>query len=358
MLEHEAKQAVETAGYRVESVTSIPEGYSHDNFIVTLWGGLPAIARFEKPGNQSSDGFRRCFYFNGLQSLRRERNLTELVREQGLPVPAVYGLHEDAQSPFLLVEQSSGMHWNKYLERQGYSLGAYLRSLRFVGHDIARAHSVRFNSFGDVMGKDNVHPGNTTNFLERVQVVTEFQLQRAQGAGLSKKDFGKMSKHFQTELTELKTLGDFNQQPVLILTDLHPTNFFVDSEGKPSSYFDLEFCQAGLPALELYAIRWNLLNYFDGVRQQAEEAFLAGYRDGGGTYNPDDSINKKLEHVFTLGHLLSVIVAYRNAADGLHDKWSKRFKQIMFDAADKGEVNYQAINEVLRSEINRPQFPS
>lgn len=361
MIELQAKAAVESAGYQVRSITLIPGGYSHNNFAVGFREGLPAIARFDNPSRFiSPDGVRREPHFNGLLSLTRERNLINMVREKtGLPVPQVYGLHSSAQGPFLLVERLPGSHWNEYLKASDYSFGAYLRSLRFLGNDLARVHAIEFNSFGDLLGEDCIDPANITNFAERLGMITQLKIQRAEGVGvLDTQELADTKGYFNAELTTLDTaLRDSTERPVLVLADLHPTNVLVDDQGKPSGYFDLEWCQAGSRALEFYVLRWSFFHYFDGVSQPAEEEFLAGYQEKGGTYDPQNPLNKSLEQVLAVNHLLAAVTAYHNVSDGLRDTWSQQFKKIMFDAMRVGSVDYAAINDVLRSKTNQPRFP-
>ncbi|MFH0937475.1 MAG: aminoglycoside phosphotransferase family protein [Candidatus Daviesbacteria bacterium] len=356
----QAQESIESVGYRVESIVLIPEGRGHYNFSVVTPEKL-MIARFERPQtNVSSDGVRRDVHFNGPLSLERERNLMDLVREEaGLPAPKVYGLHQSRLGPFLLVEKLQGIYWSEYLKENDYSLEAYLRSVGFLGADIGCVHQIQFNTFGDAMGKGIVYPSNITNFVTRLQMTTELNLERVKHTeALQIKELYNITKFFQEELKTLDECWDKRaQEPVLILTDLHPMNILVDDQGKPSGYFDLEFAQAGHPSLEFYVLRLSFLHYFEGVSQQAEDMFLAGYEKNGGRYNPKDPFNQKLEHLMIVNHLLASVTAYHNVFDGLRDTWSEQFKNIMFEGIEVGNVDYSAINEVLRSKTKQPKFP-
>lgn len=360
-LEFRARQAIESAGFVLDSVSFIPEGRSHNNFNLVLQSGLSLVARFEKPqSSESADGVRRDFHYNGPLSLERERNLMELVREEaGLPAPKVYGLYSTYQDKFLLVEKLPGIYWSDYISRNNYSLNAYLNSLRFLGGDLAKVHSVHFESYGDAMGKGDVNSSTIRDFSQRVDMLTELKLQRAVYSGsLSLEEINMVSEYLQQESKTLKeTVQDSTSTPVLVLTDMHPMNFFVDSEGKPSGYFDLEFCQAGHKALEFFSLRTTLLNYFEGVSDEAEAVLLEGYEQGGGSYNPEDSYNKKLEHILAIGYLVAAITTYHNASDGLRDTWSAQFKGILFGAMKTGSVDFSAISGVYRSKTGQPGFP-
>lgn len=362
-LELRARKAIEIVGFGLEvvSVSFIPEGRSHHVFDIRLKDGSSLVARFEKLQlSDSPDGVRRDFHFNGPLSLERERNLMELVREEaGLPAPKVLGIYQTDHDRFLLVERLEGVHWSEYISRNNYSLKAYLNSLGFLGKDLAKAHSVHFESFGDAMGKNDVNPGTIRDFSQRVDMFTELKLQRAIYSGsLSGEEIEAVFDYLQSESKSLKEAEqDSLQTPVLILTDIHPMNFFVDkNSGEPSGYFDLEFCQAGHKALEFFSLRTTLLNYFEGVSNEAEAALLEGYEQGGGSYNPEDLYSKKLEHVLAIGYLVAAVTTYHNASDGLRDNWSSQFKGILFDAMRGGSVDFSAISGVFRSKTGQPRF--
>lgn len=352
--EQEAIQAVEFVGYQAESAAYIPEGRRHDNFLITPPSGPLMIARFDKPDVAIDT------QFNGPMSLIRERNLIDMVRDQaGLPAPRIYGLFESDTGPFLLVEHLPGDYWSEYLKNNNYSKEAFLRSLAFLGCDLGRAFNIKFSSFGDVLSSEEVHPGTVYNFAERVQMIIDLKVERAQRAQfLTASEFDETTSFFQTELTNLKEAPISPSQPGLVLPDLHPMNFFVDDNGKPSAYFDLELCQAGHPSLTFYDVRRNLFSYFRGVIEQAEEAFLRGYNENGEEYDPYDSINSRLQHVLGVGFLLGAATQYHGVVDGVRDLWSQQYRQIMRDAIQDGTVDYSAIGDVTRSKTRQPEYPN
>lgn len=360
--ELQAKQAIESVGVAVESIFFIPEGRSHNNFVVTSSDGSLMIARFEKPESAALGQPRRDSHFNGPVSLQREANLMDLLREGGLPAPRVYETHLSEQNPFLLVEKMPGKYWDKYLEEANFSLAAYLGSLIFLGSDLAKAHRIHFDSFGDVIAKDVVHPGGVHNFAERVRMISELKLHRAaEKKVLTTQDLDRVVGHFKEEFAALDQLSTGSpQQPVLTLVDVHPRNFFVDqASGRPSGFFDLEFCQAALPTLDLYTLRPNLINFFTGeAAERAEQAFLEGYERGKGEHNFKSPTSQKLEYILTIGYLLSAVTSYDKASDSVRATWSSKFRQIMFRAINSGTVDYQAIAAVLRTKTGQPKLPS
>lgn len=356
MLEDQAKVAVESIGKSVRLTTFIPEGRSHNIYSIDFQDGSEAIARFEKLRPDLPTP-RRDFNFNGLVSLGREVRLTELVRSAGLPAPLVYGLHESEMGSFLLVEKMNGSYWTEFLEKSAFSRKAYLDSLRFLGGDLARLHSIKFTTYGDVVGPNLVLPGNITSFHDRLQQLVTLKVERAQTSGaLDDVELAEVSGYLRTQLACIKSESkeETSEQPTLILTDLHPMNFFVDGRGKPSGYFDLETCQSGLPELEFYNLRMHLFNYFHNTFNQAEVAFFEGYHANGGSYNPNNPANKRLSHILTISHLISTATSYFKASDGVRDDWSTRMKRIIFDGMNADEINHLAIGDIFRGKTKQP----
>ncbi|MBT4804989.1 phosphotransferase [Candidatus Woesearchaeota archaeon] len=363
MEEDTAKSIIESEGYQVSNINYIPEGNSHFCFDIVLNDGTPVVARFEKTSRISDiDDKKRDFHYNGLLSLERERNLCEIVKNEArLPAPKVYEIHHTEKGSFMLVEKLSGIHWKDFLEESNYNLDLYLQSLKYLGSDMAQVQQVNFESYGDIMGRNEIQPNKINNFADRLKAITDLKLQRAEGSGvLNEQQFSEVKKYFDDDLNYLENkLKSSGEKPVLVLTDIHPMNFFVDDEGKPSGYFDLEFCQAGVPALEFYTIKFGLFNYFDRETfQKAETAFFEGFENNGGQYERDSSVNLALERTLSIGHLLAAVTSYHGAVDGLRDTWSEQFKDIMFDAIQRKDVNYVAIADVLRSKTKQPKQPT
>ena len=356
-----AKSVIESQGYRVLSINYIPEGRSHHGFDIVLEDGTPAVARFEKASRVSGVDGRRDFHYNGLLSLEREKNLCGIVKNEAkLPAPEVYGIHHTEEGSFMLVEKLPGVHWKEFLERTNYDLDSYLQSLKFLGSDIAQIQQVHFGSYGDIMNRNEIQPAGINNFVDRLKSITDLKLQRAKLSGaLNKHKLDEVRRFFERDFSYLERKVDCSKdKPVLVLADVHPMNFLVDDEGKPSGYFDLEFCQAGVPSLELHAIKFILFNYFDDdTFQKAEAAFFDGFENEGGEYHRADPTNLELERTLSIGHLLAAVTSYHGASDGLRDTWSEEFRDIMFDAIQKKDVDYIAIADVLRSKTKQPKHP-
>ena len=355
-----AREAIESIGYPTETISLIPEGQAHYIYRITTQTGLTAIARFEKPGRGvGEDGIKRDFEFNGPVSISREKILIDLVRDlAGLPAPKIYAVFENAPIPFLLVEDMPGILWSEYLQSNNYSQESYLNSLKFIGTDLARAHAIQFNSFGDVLDRNSVNPGNITKFSERISMITEPKLQRAQKLGVyNTSEFDFLQTGFRSGLAELEDAERNSRIPsVLALTDLQPKNFLVDINGKPSGYVDLEYCQAAPASVDFYFLRWFLLNYFENTSDQAEEVFFEGYRENGGVYDPEDPVNRRIEHLLSVNRLLQAINEYHKLTDEMRATWSEQFKELLFDGLSNKSFHYPAIIAVFRTWSGQPRF--
>lgn len=349
-------------GYFVDDVTIIPQGNSHYNFDVRLNSGEEVIVRFDKPHCIAPDGYKRDYHYNGVLSLEREVSICSLLRKKvGLPAPEIKASHRCVEYNFLVVEKMPGRYWSSFVQENNFSLDKYLASLEYLGGDIAQAHKWTFPSHGNVMDENRVEPENISHFSQRLEQIISLRLDRAlQSQSLSEKEFGEINSYFRRSILNFANqCDDRDNCPVLILTDLHPMNFFVDSRGKPSAYFDLEFCQAGVPALEMYNLGLQLFSYFDQTTfDLARKSFFNGYVANGGRYDVEDMFNKKVETLLCAGHTLSAVTGYYGMKDGLRDMWSAEFKDILFKVLATEQMDYVAFADVIRQKTGQPKKPS
>ncbi len=355
-----AASLLKAKGYEIISISLIPEGRSHDVFDASLAGGRSVIARFEKPSQNRQP--RRDFQYNGLISLERENYLCSLVRETaGLPAPKIESLFVVDDQKFAVAEKLPGKHWKSFLEEKNYSQQVYVSSLELLGADIAQAQRVRFDSFGDIMMDSVIEPAGVTNFALRLGSLLQLKIDREEKTNaLSPRELFEVKQYFVDQLNCLyPPLEKTKLASHLILTDLHPMNYLVDDSGKPSGYFDLEFCQAGHPALEIYYLGLQLFNYFNPENATlAQDAFYRGYRENGGQYDPLDVTNRKLETVLSAGQTLTAVTAYHGVKDGVRDTWSTQFKEILFDAISSDTMDTAAYAGVIRQKTRQPTQPS
>lgn len=346
--------------YPIADIHLIPEGANHYVFDILLQDGTPLIAKFKKELGAGAQ--RRDSLYGGLVSLERESAIYRLVREKAsLAGPKIYVKHESAETSFLLVEKLGGVLWRKHLQRHNYSRECFLRSLEYLGEDIARLQRITFPSFGDVMGGEAVSPSNVDNFGERFNNVMQMRLDRASRRRVfTGEEIERLRHFFVSALSALSgVLSRENTQPVMVLTDLHADNFLVDETGRPSGYFDLESCQAAHPALEFYGLKLFLFNYFDGeCFNQAEESFFAGFERVGGAYDRSWHVNAKLETLLAAGRVLELSESYFEYRDGLRDSWSSRFKALLWQALEFGRVDYLAAGDIFREKTGQPRTPN
>ena len=361
MNESKARELIErhARAYQISSIRLIPEGANHFVFELTLEDGTPLVAKFKKdPGRKDE---RRDSLYDGPLSLQRESALYRLIREKAaLAAPTIYMQHESDDASFLLVEKLAGVPWREYLAERNFSRDCFLRSLEYLGGNIARLQRIKFPSFGDVVGKNTVLPGNVDNFAKRFIGVMNMRIDRASRRGVfTGQDIERFRRHFVSGFNELSDhLHTRSTQPVMVFTDLHADNFLVDATGRPSGYFDLESCQAAHPALEFYGLRLFLFNYFDEQSfRQAEDAFFAGFKKGGGSYDRFRRENIQLMHLLAAGRMLELTESYFKYEDGLRDSWSARFKSLFWQAIESGQVDYLAVGEIFREKTRQPAGP-
>ncbi len=359
--EQVAKQLMESQGYDISSLERVPEGLQHWIYDVTLKGGKEVIARFER--NTGITGAKRNDpFFYSTMSLDREVALHNLIREEtSLPVPEVYGVHNVGEHNFLVVERMSGQYWASFLKDNNYSLDTFLSSLNFLGEDFAVLHGITFDSFGDAMGRGLVSPEGIRDFSDRIRPILEKRVESAKETGsLDRDEISKVYSYFDSELKYLsgKITVD-RQKPALVLADVHARNFFVDKDGKPSGYFDLEWGQSGVPSLEMNGLDVRMINYFDEESfNLGRSAFIKGYKKAGGKYDENDETNIRLEKLLFAGHALSCINMYKGVKDGVRDTWSDDSKILLLETIDEGRTNYAGFSSIFRKKTGQPLKPN
>jgi len=349
---------MQSLGFEVEKVCYIPEGRNHYVFDLLMKDGTEMIAKFNRRSEAAAAEKKRDTLFGGEVSSEREAELYRIVKENGgLPAPKIYYDYQSEHINCLLVEKMKGEQWGEFLQMHNYSRSSFLASLSYLGGSIARLQRLKFDSFGDIIQINKIAPGGIDNFADRFMAVMKWRIKRAaERQVFNLKEVSMLRDYFSSSFRELKPfLHKKNCRPVMVLTDLHPENFFVDDYGRPSAFFDLESCQAAHPALEMYGVKFFLFNYFGKDEfVAAEAAFYYGYRRGGGSYDPYNSNNIRLENLLAIGRLLELAESYYGVKDGLRDSWSERFKSLLWRAVEEGEVDYLATGQIYREKNGQP----
>lgn len=351
------------AGYPAVSLTVIAEGSNHHVFDVTLENGVQVICKFAKV-RETEKGItaaHRDTLFGGRLSLDRESYLLGLAREQGdLPVPQVHGTHDSPLGKFIVLEKCPGISFTEWLPTQAFRLEPFLSSLEALGRDFGKLHkNIHLPSFGDIIDGETIEPG-CDNFADRFMAVTEMRIARGAKKGtFTAQEAERVSTFFRQRFTALRPFLSANVcRPVMVFTDMHGRNYFVDAHGVPSGYFDLESAQAAPAALEFYGFRFFLFNFFDAETfPKAEEAFFKGYREAGGPCAPQSAEDEELIQLLSGCRLLELAESYWGVEDAIRDTWGVRMKALLLQYMETGVIDYPALGQIWRERDGQPLHP-
>ena len=262
-----------------------------------------------------------------------------------------------------------GRTWRHYLEDNDFSEAAYLSSLKHLGAAIAKTQRVSFNTYGAIMVEGSIDPVGVTNFANRVQFINDRRVEREkrkinEGRGaLSIKELNEIQLYFVRSLEEVRgNLSTEVSNPVLVMGDLHPMQFLVDKNGKPSGFIDNEFFQSAHPALEMFNIGLQLTNYFTKLDPKiVQNAFFEGFHNAGGQYDPENTTNKKLEDLLVTGQMLVAATAYQGIiveSDALRYRWSDKFRDLTLKSVKEGRVDRIGYQAIIREKTDQPEMPT
>ena len=359
-----AHQALTKEGYSVSQVTLIPEGSNHYVFDILLSDGNSAICKFSKIRYTEQKLIKENTdtLFGGKLSLEREAFLYSLVKYSAkLPAPEVYGIHQSEVGDFIVVEKMPGESFKKYLHRRNYSTESFLHTMRALGRDFAKVHEITCASFGNVMADGLIDPQGLTNFSDRFSQVMDMRISLAEAKGaLNPQELSWVRRFFDSKFNDLRETFDITNSPaVLVLTDFHGDNFFVDKNGIPCGYFDLESCQAAPAALEFYGLHFFLFNYFnEDAYHAARRAFYESYEQEGGKYAPKTPGDYQVIDFLSACRLLELTESYWGYIDGLRDTWGERIKALLYDYMDSGKLDYIALGDIFRERDGQPKNPT
>lgn len=351
------------AGYPAASLEVIAEGSNHHVFDVTLEDGTQVICKFARV-RETEKGITAAHLdtlFGGRLSLDRESYLLRLAREQGgLPVPQVYGTHSTPLGRMIVLEKSPGVSFTEWQAIQGYRLEPYLRSLEALGRDFGKLHrNIRLDSFGDILDGGVIDPG-CGNFADRFLAVTNMRIGRGVKKGaFSETEAQQIADFFRSQFEALRPhLSADVCRPVMVFTDMHGRNYFVDENGIPSGYFDLESAQAAPAALEFYGFRFFLFNFFDAETfPRAEAAFFRGYKAAGGPCAPETAKDEALIQLLSGCRLLELAESYWGVADAIRDTWGQRMKNLLLQFMETGQIDYPTLGKLWRERDGQPLHP-
>lgn len=357
--EKHAKTILIQAGFSPKNIHYIPEGSNHEVFLITMDDGKEKILKLPSQRYTEDNGHKDTL-FGGELSLKRESALYHLARNAGVPAPEVFSW-SPANPAYILMEKMPGKSYVSFLEESNFSKKAFLASLSALGEDFAKIHKLRFDSFGDIQGTDEISPAGFNNFADRFGSIMEMRIDKAEkkGALLAEEATG-ARRFFRHEFESLRpNLDKGAKPPTMVFTDMHADNFFVDETGKPSGYFDLESAQAAPAELEFYGFRFFLFNYYDQATfAEAEAAFFKGYENAGGDFAPKTKEDHQLIDLLAGCRLLELTESYWGYIDGLRDNWAVQIKAILMAYLDSGVVDYVSLADVFRPKTGQPKQPN
>jgi aminoglycoside phosphotransferase (APT) family kinase protein len=357
--EKNAEAILHAAGFSPKKIHYIPEGSNHEVFLITMESDKEEILKLPSQRYTEDNGHTDTL-FGGDLSLKRESALYALAKSAGVPGPQVYAW-SPADPAYILMEKMLGKSYSAYLEETGFSKQVFLDSLFALGEDFAKIHQIRFNSFGDIQGEDEISPEGFTNFADRFSSIMEMRIDKAEKKGaLLVEEANNARQYFRKQFEELKPLlSKEAKPPTMVFTDMHADNFFVDENGKPSGYFDLESAQAAPAELEFYGFRFFLFNYYDqATMEEAEAAFFMGYERAGGAFAPKTKEDHQLIDLLAGCRLLELTESYWGYIDGLRDNWAVEIKTILQNYLTTNTVNYVALADVFRAKTGQPKQPN
>lgn len=358
-----AQYYLESCNYNVVDIKRIPEGSNHVVFMVTLKNNQTVICKFPvqrlTETNHNLPNYDTLF--GGELSLDRETALYDLARIEGqVPAPIVYNHLKIENVEFIVLELMPGKSFTEFLDTNNHSKIAYLNSLKELGKDFANIQKIQFKSFGNIL-KEKIVPENLFNFIDYFTPIIQKRITKALKKGAFTNDETLLvKKFFRDKINYFKPILSSDHKPaVMVFTDMHADNYFVDSFGKPSGYFDLESSQAAPAELEFYGFRFFLFNYYDQKTMElAEKSFFDGYKEAGGLFAPQLPIEHQLIDFLSACRLLELTESYWGYSDGLRDLWAFKIKSILMEYIITDKIDYIAISNIFREKTKQPHTPN
>lgn len=358
-----ATQLLCKANFKVKDIKLIPEGSNHKVFIVTLNDDSKVICKFPIQ-RHTEDGITEKHtdtLFGGELSLKRESALYTLARVSGqVPAPLVYSLCNVDEYDFIVLELMKGKSFREYVSENNYSVDTFLRSIERLGQDFAKIQNFQFKSFGNIISETSIEPSNIDNFADRFSSIINNRIDKANTKGVfTSSELNLVNKYFTSKIDSFRPYLDIKSKPpVMIFTDMHADNYFVDAHGIPSGYFDLESSQAAPAELEFYGFRFFLFNYFDKETMiKAESKFFKAYKNAGGKYAPETQVDHELIDFLSACRLLELAESYWGYIDGLRDNWAIKIKLILLNYILYNDLDYIALADIFREKTLQPKHP-
>lgn len=363
----QAKNSLGAAGYTVHSIQSTRADIGHDKYTVSVTGNEfaePKVinASFQselerRVGEQQYDSL-----FGGTISPAREEAIYRVARSVGIPAPVVTIARAIGEEPFLLEEQPSGTTVKEYVMAlpQDQRKEAYLDIIHKIGALFARAHSHRFEHYGDVWGSE-VIDNATTNYTTRLKNILALNLAfNPHDQAFNPAELTETRKYAQDKLQSLNgmTLDDItfdghtvihDASAVFVLANLHRGNVHVDENREIVHAGQFNFAQAGKPASEFYNAFWQFADAAVAPTADVHKALVEGYTTNGGKIDLDNPATKAIMDLLTLNHFVRAATIYSlKQGDPIRNRWGQRFKDdILFPLMRDGTVDYDTFSTII-----------
>jgi aminoglycoside phosphotransferase (APT) family kinase protein len=333
------------SGREITRVEKNTAGITHLNYEIGFKDGTRIFYRGHNPKGAAADG--RDIYFGDPLSLEREIAVIGHLKMTEVPVVEVYAHEEGPLGEYALVSFMEGIPFAEYLKARGHKIDVFFDALRKIGRTLASTRKVTFDQFGGIQPEGIV--GGVPFLADRLaNILTRHVHNPKVMSHFTDGEWTELSSQTSAMLGSVRESQRLIAKPQLVIGDLHVRNFMVHPEGDRagdiSGAFDVELAQAAHPSLEwafmnvgifpLYGVRWF---------RKAKDAFLEGYRGGGG----DATEHAELERIYLMNHALSATGFYNGLQDGIRDTWSGAFKQWALDIA-RGKYDPAMVVELTR----------
>ena len=354
------EEALVHLGYHVCSIKAISEGSNHYVFDTVVNDNENIICKFAKQRTTEKQyqTENTDTMYNGPLSLERESALLRIAREQGhIPAPKILEICTYNNVSFILMEKSPGVPFLEYLRCSSFTKDSFCDSLYHLGQDFAKLHNLQYESYGNLISEKEVYPEGIDNFADYYCNVAAMHLDRAFEKGVfSQSETDSIRRFIDNSFNHFRPLLSREvNPPTYVITDMHANNYFVDKNGIPSGYFDVESAQAAPGSFEFYGFELFLFNMFDAKAQVlGRNAFYKGYSDEKGRFPLSENNPQELIDFFSSLRLLELAQSYWGYIDGIRDTWGEKFKSLFLLYQNNGTLDYLEIGNLFRQRDNIP----
>lgn len=297
------------------------------------------VARFETGGMGGP-------FANIDNSIEQEAEIIKILnKESNFPAPSLRGVHTEVENPFIAVEHFNGEPWNDYAEK--VDRGSMLDLFEKTGEAIAEAHQINFEEFGEIQTREEVNPGFSTayDWLEHaVQIQTGFA---TESSAIEPRELEEVESYIERFTDEFESELRNYDNPVLVISDIHPGNIGVSKDGESICFYDLEFGRAGMPVEDIYRTKSELAGTHEEIeREEAYEKVIRGYERKSDYGDLDRSLEDS-GIPFTI-NLMSLIEYYEQKDEDRTER-QEELKDCLLGTVSDGTPDYDQYRKIWNS---------